>query len=77
MTVISRENFYGLYGHHGRGYNIIMTLDGNEFKYSEPGFSRSWSSKDFIPDEILKKYSSKEQKKLIEFWNSQGYFLQN
>lgn len=77
MPVVIHENFYGLYGHHGRGYNMIMSRFGKEFHYSEPGFAKIWSSNEFIPDEVLEKYTPKEQKKLIKFWNSKGYFLEN
>lgn len=77
MTIIAQGNFFGLYAHSGRHYNMIMTLDNNTFKYSEPGFARTWKMAESIPEEVLKLYLPKEKKALANHWLQYGYCLEN
>lgn len=77
MVIITGDNSFSLYGHAGRGFNMIMTLKNGRFRYSEPMFSLEWAEGEDIPLTVLAKYKPKEKKALMQYWGERGYFLEN
>jgi len=71
--IVAHENYYGLYTHNGRSYNLIMAFDQETqtFSFSIPGYKTSWPLSARPPEKVLSEYRKSEMRGLYNYWKSQ------
>ena len=70
MAIIKGQGYYGLYGHNGRRYNVLIKKIDNQYTISKPGKGDvlpTWTDINDIPV-ILFSYLKKKEMKDITQW---------